>query len=208
MKHKHLIIISMLVITSLYSLTYKPGNPARGMSPLIIPNQIETWNRVKDLTVSDTAYQALDPDALIIREYRNDTDHTLSLSIIYHQNARWGAHNPQVCYKSQGWRILNSKRTAINGLPHKTFEINQFTVTQKGRSHLISYWWYTSGKRQMASRLKHMLYMCLNGVIRGHIESGFVSISIPVSAYGERVSNEIITDFCRAFVPILELTIS
>lgn len=198
----------MLIPSSLYSLTYKPGRLPTGLSPLTIPNQIGSWTRVQDLTISNAAYKALDPDSLIIREYRNDKNHRLSLTIVYHENARWGAHNPQVCYKSQGWRILSSNKRGINTLLDRAFEINQFAVTKNDSIYLISYWWYTSGKRQMASRLKHMFYMSLNGFLHGHIESGFVSLSTSVSGYSEESSQKIVNDFCASFVPILESSIN
>ena len=174
------------------------------MRPLNIPDQIADWHKVKDLTISEDAYVALKPNSLIMREYSSvKGDDPLLLCIVYHKNDRWGSHNPQVCYKSQGWQVMDTKTRTIKIFGFKDFEVNEFVISKNNEKKIVTYWWYTSGKRQMGSRLKHMIYMCLNGLIYGHVESGFVRVSTPVALKNLSASQERIDDFCESFVPIL-----
>lgn len=207
-KYKYLIIISILTLICLYSVVYKPPVVSSNMQLLNIPEQIADWHKVKDLTISDNVYAALKPDSLIMREYMNVKGDSLILCIVYHQNERWGAHDPKVCYRSQGWEIQNSNTRTIKNLGNRVLEVNEFVISNKNENRIVTYWWFTSGKKCMSSRLKHMVYMCRNGFMYGYIESGFIRISTPISLNDFRTSRNRMDNFLRSFVPILESKIN
>ena len=186
-----------------YTVGYKPRRVSSETQLLNIPNQIANWHKVRDLTISQDTYTALEPDSLVMRDYSNAKGDSLLLCIVYHKNKRWGAHNPQVCYKSQGWQVTDTKARVIKTLGDEDFEVNEFVISKNNEKRIVTYWWYTSGKRQMSSRLKHMTYMCLSGLIYGYIESGFVRVSTHVSLNNFKASRERTDDFCKSFVPIL-----
>ena len=206
--YKHLIIISILMFTCLYSVSYKPQKLSSETQLLGIPDRIANWYKVKDLTISEGAYKALEPDSLVMREYTNEKGEPLLLCIVYHRDDRWGAHNPQVCYRSQGWQVTDTKTRTIKYLGNKDFELNEFIISKNNENKIVTYWWYSSGKKQMGSRRKHMIYMCLNGLIYGHMESGFIRVSTPVALNNPTASRERIDDFCRTLVPALESVIN
>lgn len=201
--YKYLIITSILMFTCFYTVSYKPREVSSQVRLLNIPDRIADWHKVKDLTISQDAYAALDPNSLTMREYSSGKGDPLLLCIVYHKNDRWGAHNPQVCYKSQGWQVMDTKTRTIKNFGFKDFEVNEFVISKNNKKQIVTYWWYTSGNRQMASRPRHMIYMCLNGLIHGHVESGFVRVSTPVTLNNLSASQERIDDFCKSFVPIL-----
>ena len=129
--YKYFIIILILMFTCFYTVSHKPRGVSSQVRPLNIPDQIADWHKVKDLTISEDAYVALKPNSLIMREYSSvKGDDPLLLCIVYHKNDRWGSHNPQVCYKSQGWQVMDTKTRTIKIFGFKDFEVNEFVISK------------------------------------------------------------------------------
>lgn len=183
---KGVLVLVLLVAASLITATYRPlSSPVGGDQLRLFPQAVGEWLSLRDVEVSGVVWSALDPKALIFREYRHPAltpGARAWLVIVYHENDRWGAHDPQVCWLSQGWRIdkLGEEETVRVALPNGKGYVNMFVVGKGSERRIVLYWWFTSGKRQMPDRFSHMVSMIWNGILRGYTESGFVRVDGPV----------------------------
>lgn len=86
----------------------------------------------------------LDPDDYLLRRYDRPDGGPVWLVIVYFQNARLGAHDPQVCYRSQGYQIQalpdGAVATSIGPLPYRSF-----LAVKGSQRELVRCLWYTAG---------------------------------------------------------------
>jgi len=182
---KYIIPIVLILLANFYILfLYKPKSSLETVKILqMFSRKVGEWIATEDIKVDSSAKTALEPSFLVFRKYENGNKDAVWLCIVYHQNDRWGAHDPQVCYKSQGWNLYDyggryeTRKISISGLEHK---INYFYVEKEGVKEMVLYWWFGSGRKQMASRFDQILNMVFTGIFHGYVESGFIRVSIPL----------------------------
>jgi EpsI family protein len=166
--------------------------------------EIEGWRYIRDIGVDDWVLDDLEAQALIYREFRNNINIPLSLVVIYHINKRWGAHDPIVCYKSQGWDVIEEINNVNIKGQNQTYAVNRFIVRKEGNLELVYYYWFSSNKKITSSRKKQMLDMIIHGIIHGFAESGFVRISIPIKENNIQEAVLVINDFTEKFTMLLK----
>ena len=204
-KIKYLIIIGFLSLASLYAFfVYKPKTSAEMAKTAEIlktfPKKVGEWVATEEIQIDQANIAALEPSSLVFRKYENKNRDALWLCIVYHQNDRWGAHDPQVCYRSQGWNLYDyggkyeTTSIYLGGLDHK---INRFYVEKQGVKEMVLYWWFGSREKQMASRFDQMLNMVYTGIFHGYIESGFVRVSLPLGVEKEEKDIANAIDFAK-----------
>jgi EpsI family protein len=96
------------------------------------------------LTLDQAVLDDLDPDDYLIRQYTRADGIPVWLVIAYFQNARLGAHDPQICYRSQGYQVQElppgSVATAIGPFPYRTF-----VAVQGPHREVVRCFWFTAG---------------------------------------------------------------
>ena len=155
-----LLAVAMLTATAVYVELHPPADLAAGRGVLQrVPQDFGPW-KGEDYTLEDAVVEELKADDTLLRRYRNDSG-TVWLCLIYHQNRRYGAHDPLLCYDSQGY-VLEQKRTAAlaDGSP-AGLTVNTMIATRPHDTRVVWYWWSTEGlstqdaeafRRQMALR--------------------------------------------------------
>jgi EpsI family protein len=88
--------------------------------------------------------EELQADEILIRRYRRSAA-TVWLCMVYHQNRRFGAHDPRLCYQSQGYLVHPEGRTTIDDGHAGGLEVNRFMVERHGEQRVVYYWWTTAG---------------------------------------------------------------
>ena len=202
---RYLLVIIVLLSLGIFSVFYAPKNMLNTNNIENLEMKIDGWHFVRDIKLDAGTYAALQPKSLILRDYRNDKGHWLNLLVVYHQNDRWGAHNPNVCFTSQGWKIKKGEEK-VNTITvnNREFRINKFLAERGSVTKLVYYYWFSSNKKFTASRNRQMLDMVLNGIVHGFTESGFVEISMALTLLNERQIISEINDFADKFTQILE----
>ena len=142
----------------------------------------------------------VDPNTLVFRNYANSQGRLVNLVVVYHQNDRWGAHDPTVCYKSQGWELVEKPHDVT--IPHNngSIEVKRFIVTRGGISSLVYYCWFSSNKKLTPSRNMQMLDMVFNGLVRGYTESGFLRFSTMMDTLNPKPAVTDLNDFTVRYI--------
>jgi EpsI family protein len=139
---KVLASLGMLVLLAGYVLAFPPLKLA-GTRLETCPMELGGMPGTK-LTLDQAVLDDLDPDDYLIRQYTRADGVPVWLVIVYFQNARLGAHDPQICYRSQGYEVQElpsgSVATAIGPLPYRSF-----VAVQGPRREVVRCLWFTAG---------------------------------------------------------------
>lgn len=143
----------------------------------------------------------LAPDALLMRTYQAPDSPPVWLVIVYHENARLGAHDPRLCYRSQGFMLqelpAETLETGLGPVP-----VQRFLATRGTRIERVSYFWYTSGERAMAEVKAFRDDMFFQGLRSNRSFGAFVRVSTVVGA--DPGSAEALVDgFITMVAPVL-----
>jgi len=198
--YKFIILIGILSLTALFHIFYKPSEVEGQIDKKALAPEIKGWRFVNDIEVNYKIYTALDPNTLIFRDYANDRNQKVNLVVVYHQNDRWGAHDPLVCYKSQGWQIVEKPHSIRISNGELDVAVKRFVVTKGQVSSLVYYAWFSSKKKLTPSRNLQMLDMVLNGLIRGYTESGFLRFSTTLDTLNESATIRDLNDFTLSYI--------
>ena len=201
---RYLLVMIVLLYLGVFSAIYTPKITLINNGVKNLEIAIDDWRFIRDIKMDKKTYEYLAPNSFFFKEYRNNKGHLLHLVVVYHQNDRWGAHDPIGCYKSQGWEIIEGLRSITIRIKNQDFSINKFTAKKDGVISLVYYYWFSSNKKMTASRNKQMFDMVLNNLIHGFAESGFVEISMTLTPFNEDKIVSEMKNFTNKFTQIFE----
>jgi EpsI family protein len=142
----------------------------------------------------------LDPDDYLLRRYDRPDGVPVWLVIVYFQNARLGAHDPQVCYRSQGFQVQTlpdgTVSSAIGPLPYRSF-----AATKGSRRELVRCLWYTAGGA-LPDVKGWRDRMFFQGLRNNRSFGAFIRVST-LEAGDPGLADRVMTDFTRDLAPHL-----
>jgi EpsI family protein len=132
----------LLLLLAAYAIAFPPLK-LKGTRLDTCPMELAGMPGTK-LTLEQAVLDDLDPDDYLIRDYTRADGVPVWLVIVYFQNARLGAHDPQICYRSQGFQVrelpAGSVDTTVGPYPYRSF-----VATKGPRRELVRYLWFTAG---------------------------------------------------------------
>jgi EpsI family protein len=188
-----LVILLLLVGTGLYGSLHPPANLAAGRGVLRrVPELLGDWNGT-ELSFEDAVVDELHPDDLLVRRYTRGTD-LVWLCIVYHQNRRYGAHDPHVCYESQGYHIEDEHDAAIEDGTPGGIPARWFVARRAKGARLVAYWWNTSGLRT-TDPVEFRRRMALRGALDNRSWGAFVRVETPIENQDENAARRRLEQF-------------
>jgi EpsI family protein len=128
------------------------------------------------LGLEQTVLDDLDPDDYLVRRYDRPDGLPVWLVIVYFQNARLGAHDPELCYRSQGFRVedlpAGTIDTALGPISYMRFR----AVRGERREQVLCFW-YTAGGTALAEVKGWRDRMFFQGLRSNRSFGAFVRIS-------------------------------
>lgn len=141
---RFLAALAILGLTAGYVALHPPENLAAGHGALAsTPARFGAWNGT-ELSFEDAVIDELKADAVLIRRYERDQE-VAWLCIVYHQNRRYGSHDPQLCYESQGYIVERPGKHRLDDGSPGGLEVNRFVAERAHDDRLVYYWWTTAG---------------------------------------------------------------
>lgn len=200
-------LLIVLLVGTVYTITYKPASARRSIQNLDEKSlQVSGWSFLHDIQMDYSQYTALDPSSLIFRNYQDETGDVVNLTVVYHQNDRWGAHDPVVCYESQGWKVSPIAQAPSIVIDGRRIVLNGFIATNAKHTSLVYYLWFSSSENLVGSRTRQMVNMILDGLFRGYTESGFIRFSIGFTPANLDTKSDKLKRFSKAFVQVFQST--
>jgi len=201
---RYAIIIFILLLICILPILFSPKNTIDSRSITKFKIKIDGWYLKNEFKLNKHILAILKPQYYLIRDYINKHGKKVTLTLVYHKNNRWGAHNPIVCYKSQGWKIDEAVKVIKIGTAENTLYVNRFIVDKAGTKKIVYYYWFSSKGKITTSRMKQMFDMILNGLLYGYTESGFIEFSTNLDADNDKQSIDSLNTFTIAFTAILK----
>jgi EpsI family protein len=165
---------------------------------------INGWSFVRNIAFDSNIATTLEPKELIMKTYKNKTNGEVTLIIVYHHNNRWGAHDPDLCYTSQGWHVIEDNKDIILKCENQSLHLNELKVHKEFKYQIVYYYWFSS-TLITESREKQLFNMVKNGLVNGSTKSGFVRISVDIdSLSGKNNSVDALNDFTCKFNQLLK----
>ena len=134
----------MLLVTGIYAVLHQPHDLALARGVLAAcPTTIGEWSGAEH-SFEDAVIEDLDADDILIRRYARGPE-IVWLCVVYHQNKRYGAHDPRLCYEAQGYRLEAPRRTVFHDSTGTAREAIRFVAERAQRRRIVYYWWVTKG---------------------------------------------------------------
>lgn len=199
------VVLALLAATAGYVALHPPVNLAEGRGVLAaVPHVFGPWNGT-ELSFEDAVVEELRPDDLLIRRYERGGERAW-LCIVYHQNRRHGAHDPLLCYTSQGWLVGPRTRVRVDDGTPAGLDANRFLADHPRAKRLVYYWWSTAGL-STADRDAFRARMAIAGALDNRSWGAFVRVETPIGPEGEAAAEARLADFAgrvaRALPPVL-----
>jgi EpsI family protein len=207
------LIVLLLALTGVANVGIeKFRNPEAQPAPDLgaISRRVGEWESRGDLEMEQNVLDILRPDAYVSREYQAPSGERIYLFAQFHGTNRWGAHQPEVCFTSQGWTIEYEKLTSTmeRALPGTEVSANRFLARKGSLTQLVLYWWFSSGNFQTASRTAQMIEALKTQVFTGKGGgNGFIEVSMPVRPGHEVEDEELLRRFAAELVPLVAAVI-
>lgn len=172
----------LLGATGAYVRLHPPENLAVGRGALAAcPTRFGAWNGAS-LSFADAVIEELKADDVLVRRYERGAD-VVWLCIVYHQNRRYGAHDPRLCYESQGYLVDGrGLRRVEDGTP-AGLAVSVFGAARPHDRRLVYCWWTTAGL-STADASAFRARMALSGALDNRSWGAFVRVETLVRGDG------------------------
>ncbi len=163
-----------LCLIGVYRIAEPPGAGAES-DLAALPREMLGLTGI-DVPVEQAIVDDLDPDDLLIRRYTRPDGIPVWVVLIYFVNTRLGGHNPQLCYRSQGYRTRDLPEQRIeSAIGPITAEA--FLATRGMRSERVATVWYTSGEGAISDVSRYRRRLFLQGLRENRLYGIFVRVS-------------------------------
>lgn len=157
-----------------------------------VPLQFGPWTGT-DSEFEQAVVDELQADDLLIRRYR-DGDRGVWLCLVYHQNRRYGSHDPLLCYTSQGYRVSGAGRAVVDDSTATGLTVNTCVAARGGERRVVWYWWTTKGL-STADPNAFRSRMAFVGALENRSWGTFVRVESVVHEDGEAAATERVREF-------------
>jgi len=187
------IAAALLAATAAYGWLNPPVDLAVGRGVLAAcPVAFGPWNGA-ELSFDDAVEEELAADDILIRRYQHGED-VVWLCIVYHQNRRYGAHDPHLCYESQGYVIEDAGRTHLEDGSARGIEAVRFVADRSHDRRLVYYWWTTEGLTT-ADAEAFRRRLALTGALDNRSWGAFVRVEALVRSDDDAAAARTLDDF-------------
>lgn len=172
-------------------------------------DQIGGWTGEEPRTLDPEVLEVLRADAYVDRIYRNDAGDWISLYAGYFEDQKTGEtiHSPKNCMPGAGWNFLHSEEVAFtieSQYPPIQFKALKAILVNK-EERLLSYYWYQSRGRFLASEYWHKFYLIVDAMRYSRTDGALVRAlaPLPEGTDIEKVDAQL-KEFIILFTPILQ----
>ena len=133
------VVLLLLGVTAALVLHHPPVDLAAGQGALAAcPGRFGAWNG------SEAVLEELRADDVLVRRYVRGGE-VAWLTVVVHRHRRYGAHDPVVCYESQGYAVRSLGRRRLPDGSPAGLEVNVFRADRPRETRLVYYWWSSPG---------------------------------------------------------------
>lgn len=164
----------LLILLALYRLIFPP---APGAESRLSELPMDLAGLPGETIDPDQAVlDELDSDDLLIRRYIRPNGIPVWVVLVYFVNTRLGGHDPQLCYRSQGYAVRELSPMELESALG-TLTAERFDADRPGRRERVTTFWYTPGGRAVSDVRKYRFELFLQGLRENRLYGVFVRVS-------------------------------
>jgi EpsI family protein len=162
------------------------------------------WTILHDNKLSPIVVDELQLDDFLFRTYQSGP-HAVSLYIGYYSVGKkvGAAHDPQVCYPGQGWKLSDKRKHQIVIQQGHGLKYSSIVADLEGERDLI-YYWFQIDTDSAAGTLMQKLFLFRNKLMGRGEANAFVRISTTIKSDEGSEESEVLRDFVNDFYPQFE----
>jgi len=185
-----IIAVVVLMAVYVYGLQFRQEPWPEGLQLNDLPLKIGKWQGVEKEFKIDYYDEGRQGEAVgtqhIMRRYTDDKGHAVTLYVGYF-NYRKGSehHNPDTCFPSQGWQLLDKQIVNFGRSSHKAISMQAV----KGLDRIQILFWFQIKDGTMISKLKHQLYLIKQSLLYNKAGGVVVRLTAPITDIGSAEKN-------------------
>jgi len=165
------------------------------------PTRIGAHWAEQDSPLEADVLAMLEPDSYVMRLYSAPAAPPVWLYLAsYSGRATTGAHDPAVCYPSNGWDLQGLRDRDVRLANGDVLSSRLLLASRSGREELVLYWFQPDGRWPHTAPHEQLL-RAYDGFV-GRPQYVFVRLSTQLDA-GQAVGEELLTGFAREIAPWL-----
>ena len=184
-----LIIITFIIIKSL----------GAGKDVIVVDKKLDRLPEIisglysTDIPLDEMVAKELDPDVYIFRNYTSDNGRVINVYIGYYGTNKGGrtGHNPEACYPSTGWAILNEKKETIDIGGNKKITVNAMLVKKENKSQFVYHWYQSDGTHVVRSGIQQNLNRFRKMILKNRDDGAFIRVAMDVDGNEQEAKYEI-----------------
>jgi EpsI family protein len=198
---RYAITLALLGLTAAYVLLHPPPNLALGGGALdACPTRFGDWDGT-ELSFEDAVVEELKADDLLVRRYQRGAERAW-LCVVYHRHRRYGAHDPELCYESQGYILEGRGVRRIDDATPRGLAVNRFVADRTRDRRVVYYWWTTRGL-STADAGAFRRAMAIGGALDDRSWGAFVRIETLVHGDDDAAADRVAADFAGRVARVL-----
>lgn len=158
--------------------------------------------KITNNRLSPRVIEELKLDDYIFQTYtRNGGAVTLYVGYYFSGKKVGAAHDPQVCYPGQGWKLSNKEKGTYELKNGEKVDYSSIIAAQGGSKDLIFYWFQVNDKTADNTLFQKMILL-QNKILQQGENNAFVRVSTSLNEESIHLAQKRILDFMEDFYPI------
>ncbi|HBG49061.1 MAG TPA: hypothetical protein DDW90_06090 [Cyanobacteria bacterium UBA9971] len=144
---KIILFLSMFFIFIMANIDFNRNAASNFSVTKKFPKNINGWvGQNLKLEKNSGIFKIMSTEDLILRVYKKTNNNDIKMALVLADNKK-KIHDPQICYKLQGFKFLNKKKLTLS--PDLTAN---FIKTKKADKEYLFIYWYTDLEANYATR--------------------------------------------------------
>jgi EpsI family protein len=160
------------------------------------------WKKAGRGSLSARIVEELDLDDYIFQTYTRQNDSVTVYAGCYFSGKKVGAaHDPQVCYPGQGWKLSGKEQRRHQLKSQEDLEYSRIVAEMEGIREEIVYWFQVDDK-SAPNTFRQKVFLFEKRLLRRGEGNAFVRISTSLNNRTEKEAHDLILDFIDSFYPL------
>ena len=201
-----LTVVLLLQAGAYYAVASRPEQTPNVAPLSLFPTEIGEWHMARDYPIEAEVQEILKADDTLNRVYVGGARNVplfLFMAFFKTQRAGQTPHSPKNCLPGAGWVQVESgaESIPISGRSAPIL-VNRYVV-QHGDEFNVTFYWYQSHNRVIASEYADRLWLIADAVRYNRSDTALVRISVPVQNQDFTGASQLGIGFIQALFPQL-----
>lgn len=196
-------LIACLCVTGTLALLRPEGRPAGKKVVLELAlTDMKGWKKAGRSSLPAKIVEELNLDDYVFQTYTKENNSVTVYAGCYFSGKKVGAaHDPQVCYPGQGWKLSGKDQRRHQLKSQDSLEYSRVVAELEGNREEIVYWFQVDDK-SASNTFRQKVFLFEKRWLRRGEGNAFVRISTSLNNKTEKEAHDLVLDFIDSFYPV------